>query len=71
MRIRPGILSLVFGVVVLIAWGISSFVVDPENIGVRLALYALGLLALVFAIVFAIVALVRRRAGATNDGPAG
>jgi hypothetical protein len=67
-------LSLLLLVVVLIAWGFSSFLVDPENIGVRLALYALGLLALLAAIVFAIVALVRRRArGAdrTNSDPIG
>jgi hypothetical protein len=74
MRLRPGILSLLSVVVVAVAWGISSFVVDPENIGARLALYSVGLLALVAAIVFGIVALVHRRAGrggGSNTGPTG
>lgn len=50
-----GVLFLVF----LATWGVSSFAVDPENIGGRLALYLLGILAILAAIVLLIVALVK------------
>ena len=51
-----GVLFLVF----LVAWGVSSFALDPENIGGRLALYVLGILAILAAIVLLILALVKR-----------
>lgn len=58
MRLRLGLFALISVVVGLAAFGLSSFVVDPENIGVRLALYALVLLATVATILFVVFALV-------------
>ena len=70
MRLRLGLFALVSLGVVVLATAISSFVVDPENIGVRLALYGLALVAVIGAIVFGIAALVSGRAGrpAHDDG---
>jgi len=55
---------LIAAVVLFLVWiatfAISSFVVDPENIGARLGLYLLGILAFLAAVVLVIVALVRR-----------
>ena len=51
-----GVLFLVF----LVTWGVSSLALDPENIGGRLALYVLGILAILAAIVLLILALVKR-----------
>jgi uncharacterized membrane protein len=51
-----GVLVLVF----LVTWGVSSFALDPENLGGRLGLYVLGILAILAAIVLLIVALVKR-----------
>jgi hypothetical protein len=58
MRLRLGLFALISLVVALAAFGLSSFVVDPENIGVRLALYGLALLAVIGALVFGVFALV-------------
>lgn len=58
MRLRLGLFALVSLVVALVAAGASSFLVDPENLGVRLALYALALIAVIGAILFAVYAIV-------------
>jgi uncharacterized membrane protein len=58
MRLRLGLFALISFVVVLAAIGLSSFVVDPENIGVRLALYGLALVAAIGTILFLIFALI-------------
>lgn len=58
MRLRLGVLALVSLAVFVVATGISTFVVDPENIGIRLALYALALLALIAVILLGVFALV-------------
>lgn len=65
MRLRLGLLA-----VVVVATAISSFVIDPENIGVRLALYALALVAAIGTIVFGIFAIVAPLFGRTGVGPA-
>lgn len=70
MRLGLGLLSLGALLVALLAAGVSSFVVDPENIGVRLALYALALLALIAAILFAVFALLSPLFGRTGVAPA-
>jgi hypothetical protein len=70
MRLRLGLLALVSLIVFLIAAGISSFVVDPENIGVRLALYALALLAAIGFILFTVFAIVFPIFGRTGVKPA-
>ena len=57
MRLRLGLLAVVSLVVFLVSAGVSSFVVDPENIGVRLALYALALLALIGMVLFTVFAI--------------
>ncbi|WP_309712962.1 hypothetical protein [Pseudolysinimonas sp.] len=69
MRLRLGVFALVSFVAVLAAIGISSFVVDPENIGVRLALYGLALVAAIGAILFAIFAIVSPMFGRTGVKP--
>jgi hypothetical protein len=56
MRLRLGLFALVSLVVVIVATALSSFVVHPENIGVRLALYALALVAAIATIVCGIFA---------------
>jgi len=70
MRLRLGLFALVSLVVVLVSAGLSSFVVDPENLGVRLALSALALLALIATILFAVFALVTPLFGRTGVDPA-
>ena len=52
--------AAVLFVVFLATFAVSSFVLDPENIGGRLGLYLLGILSLATAIVLVIVALVKR-----------
>ncbi|GHF20540.1 hypothetical protein [Pseudolysinimonas yzui] len=69
MRLRLGLFALVSAVVALAAIGISSFVVDPENIGVRLALYALALLAIIATILFVVFAIVSPMFGRTGVSP--
>jgi hypothetical protein len=58
MRLRLGLLSVASLAVVAVSTAISSFVVDPENIGARLALYALAFLALLAAVLCGVFALV-------------
>lgn len=58
MRLRLGLLAALSLVVVVVAAGSASFLVDPENIGVRLALYALAFLGLLGTILFGVFALV-------------
>jgi hypothetical protein len=70
MRLRLGLFALVSLVVVVVATAISSFVVDPENIGVRLALYALALVAAIATIVFGIFAIVAPLFGRAGVKPA-
>lgn len=70
MRLRLGLFALVSLAVVVVATAISSFVVDPENIDVRLALYALALVAAIGAIVFGVFALVAPLFGRTGVRPA-
>jgi uncharacterized membrane protein len=65
MRFRLGLVALISVVVFLAATGLSSFVVDPENIGARLALYGLALVAAICAILFAVFALVAPKFGRT------
>lgn len=66
MRLRLGLFALISLVVVVAAAGVSSFVVDPENIGVRLALYALALVAAIATILFAVFAIVSPMFGRTG-----
>jgi hypothetical protein len=54
------ITAIVLFLVWITAFALSSFVLDPENIGGRLALYLLGILAFLAAVVVLIVALVKR-----------
>lgn len=66
MRLRLGIVAALSLVLAVVATASASFVVDPENIGIRLALYAVAFLALLGAIlcgVFAVV--VTKGPGAT------
>jgi hypothetical protein len=70
MRLRLGLFALVSAAVFVAAAGISSFVVDPENIGVRLALYGLGLIAAIGAILFLVFAIVAPMFGRTGVSPA-
>lgn len=55
---------LIATVVLFLVWiatfAISSFVLNPENIGGRLGLYLLGILSFLAAVVVLIVALVKR-----------
>ena len=53
-------IAAVLFVVFLATFAVSSFVLDPENIGGRLGLYLLGILSLATAIVLVIVAIVKR-----------
>jgi hypothetical protein len=69
MRLRLGVFALVSVVVFLASAGISSFVIDPENLGVRLALYVLALLALIATILFGVFALVSPLFGRTGIDP--
>lgn len=69
MRLRLGLFALLSLAVVVAAVAISSFVVDPENIGVRLALYALALVAAIAAIVFGVFAVVAPLFGRTGVRP--
>ena len=66
MRLRLGLFALISLVVAVAASGLSSSVVDPENIGVRLALYALALVAAIGMILFAVFAIVAPRFGRTG-----
>jgi hypothetical protein len=70
MRLRLGLFALVSAAVFVAAAGISSFVVDPENIGVRLALYGLALIAAIGAILFLVFAIVAPLFGRTGVPPA-
>ena len=70
MRLRLGLLALASLLVFLISAGVSSFVVDPENIGVRLALYALALLALIGVVLFTVFTIVFPLFGRTGVKPA-
>ena len=70
MRLRLGFLALLSLIVFLASAGISSFVVVPENIGVRLVLYVIALLAGIATILFAVFALVAPRFGRTGVDPA-
>lgn len=69
MRLRLGLFALLSLVVFLVSAGISSFVVDPENLGIRLALYLLALLAVIATILFAVFAIVFPRFGRTGVDP--
>ena len=53
-------IAAVLFVVFLATFAVSSFLLDPENIGGRLALYLLGIASLAAAIVLVIVAIVKR-----------
>jgi len=70
MRLRLGLFALLALLVFLVSAGASSFVVDPENIGVRLALYALALLALIGTVLFTVFAIVFPLFGRTGVKPA-
>jgi len=70
MRLRLGLFALTSFVVFLVSAGISSFVIDPENIGVRLALYAVALLALIGTVLFTVFAIVFPLLGRTGVKPA-
>jgi len=70
MRIRLAVFALVALVIAVLAAGISSFLVDPENLGVRLALYAVALLAIIAAILFTVFAIVTPLFGRTGVEPA-
>jgi hypothetical protein len=62
------IASAVLGAVWLVTFALSSFALDPENLGGRLGLYLLGILAFLAAVVLLIVALVKRaRARPSSD----
>jgi hypothetical protein len=70
MRLRLLVFALVSLGVFLLSAGVSSFVVDPENIGVRLALYVVALLALIALILFVVFAIVTPLFGRTGVAPA-
>jgi len=70
MRLRLGLFALVSFLVFLASAGVSSFVVDPENIGVRLVLYVIALLAAIATIVLAVFAIVAPLFGRTGMSPA-
>ena len=70
MRLRLGLSALTSFLVFLVSAGISSFVVDPENIGVRLALYVVALLALIAIVLFTVFAIVFPLFGRTGVKPA-
>lgn len=70
MRLRLGLFALVCLVVFLASAGVASFVVDPENLGMRLALYLVALLALIGTLLFAVFALVVPLFGRTAVDPA-
>src|SRR5690606_12956717 len=57
MRLRLALWAFVSFGVVLVSGGASSFLVDPENLGVRIALYAIALFAFVASVVLAIFAI--------------
>lgn len=69
MRLRLGLFALISLVVALVAAGVSSVVVDPENIGVRLVLYVVALLAIIATILFTVFAIVAPRFGRTGVDP--
>ena len=54
------IASAVLGAVWLVSFALSSFALNPENLGGRLGLYLLGILAFLAAVILVIVALVKR-----------
>jgi len=58
MRLRLGLLAVLSLAVVVVAAGSATYAVDPENIGVRLALYTLAVLGLLGAILFGVFAVV-------------
>lgn len=58
MRLRLGVFAVLSLAVFLVAAAVSTFVVDPENLGVRIALYVLALIGLIGALLFAVFALV-------------
>jgi hypothetical protein len=70
MRLRLGLFALTSFVVFLVSAGVSSFVVDPENIGVRLALYVVALLALIGTVVLTVFAIVYPLFGRSGVKPA-
>ena len=70
MRLRLGLFALISLVVFLLAAGVSTFAVDPENLGIRLALYAVALLALIGTILFAVFAIIFPIFGRTGVKPA-
>jgi hypothetical protein len=70
MRIRLGIFAVVSFVVFVVSAGLASFAVDPENLGIRLALYALALLAAIATILFTVFAIVTPLFGRTGVDPA-
>ena len=70
MRLRLGLFAVISFVVFLISAGISSFVVDPENLGIRLALYVLARLALIGTVLFTVFAIVFPLFGRTGVKPA-
>jgi len=61
MRSRLGVFALVWLGIFLAGMAAGSFLVDPENIGARLALYALAFVGLLGALIFGVAALVQRR----------
>lgn len=69
MRLRLGLFALISVVVFLAAAGVSSFVVDPENIGIRLPLYGIALLALIATILLTVFSIVSPRFGRTGVDP--
>ncbi|MEO8529383.1 MAG: hypothetical protein ABI435_09900 [Pseudolysinimonas sp.] len=58
MRLRLGLFALVALVAFLVTFGVSSFVVDPESLGLRIGLYVVALLALIATILFGVFTLV-------------
>lgn len=52
--------SIIGFAVFVLTWAISSFALNPENIGGRLGLYLLGILGFLAGVVLLIIALVRR-----------
>lgn len=61
---RNSVIGAIVSVLVLVAAVVLASVIDPENIGGRLALYGLAVVAFVVAIVLLVRALVRRARGA-------
>ncbi|MEO5535554.1 MAG: hypothetical protein ABIR17_10530 [Pseudolysinimonas sp.] len=66
MRVRLGLFTLISFVAFLVAFGVASFVVDPENLGLRIGLYVVALVAVIATILLGVFTLVLPLFGRTG-----